>query len=219
MSPEHSRPASPSATVAGTVCVLDDDDEVCRSLSWLLSSVGLQVHQFRSVAAYLGAEHARPGCLVTDVRLPDSTGLALLGRVRAAERAVPVILITGFADVPLAVRAMRAGAFDFFEKPVEPQQLIDRVQEAIRLDQANMARWSGRDAARALVGTLSAREREVFSLLVRGLANKQVAARLDLSIKTVEAHRARLCEKLARDHLGDLIALATAAEIDCSSVP
>ncbi|HEY1190203.1 MAG TPA: response regulator [Gemmata sp.] len=210
---------APPPTKNSTVCVLDDDPDVCRSLSWLLTSVGLQVHQFASVSAYLGAEQGRPGCVVADVRLPDSSGLALLERIRAGERPVPVILITGHAAVPLAVRAMRVGAFDFFEKPVDHQRLLDRVQEAIRFDQTNLAGWADREAARALVGKLSGREREVFSLLVRGLANKQVATRLGLSIKTVEAHRAHICEKLERDHLGDLIALASVAGIDCSGLP
>ena len=207
----------PEVASDATVSVIDDDPGVCQSLSWLFTSVKLPVRLFGSVTAYQEAVPARPGCVVADVRLPGASGIELLARLRAGEPPVQVIVITGHAEVPLAVRAMRTGAFDFFEKPVPHQTLLERVQEAVRLDRASVTAWSDRGEARARVGRLSEREREVFELLVRGLANKQVAMRLGLSIKTVEAHRARVCEKLERDHLGDLILLAFTAGVDCSS--
>ena len=212
-------PESSSAGPRSTVFLIEDDPAVRKSLSWLIQSVGLPVEEYASANEYLTAVgDSRPGCVVADIRLPHLSGIELLERIRAQTCPCPVILITGHADVPLAVRALRAGAFDFLEKPCNEQALLDRVQQAIQRDQSDRAQWAERQAALARIDTLSAREREVFLLVLGGLANKEIAGRLGLSIKTVETHRARVCQKLECDHLAGLVHLANIAGLDLGAV-
>ncbi len=211
-----------NSNAAPTVCIVDDDATVRKSLAWLIRSTDLPVADFASVSEYLEeVPPDQPGCVLTDVRLPHMSGMDLLERVRSRPCPVPVILLTGHADVPLAVRAMRLGAFDVIEKPYNDQVLFERVQPALQLDRSNRTRWAERNGARARIDLLSVREREVFLLMLGGLANKEIAGRLGLSIKTVESHRSRVCQKLACDHLAGLVRLATVAGIDLepSAVP
>lgn len=201
-----------------SVYVVEDEAGMRVVIGTLLRSVGLLVEEFDSATRCLSSlASSPPNCLVADVRLPDMSGVVLLDQLRAKGHAPPVILISGHADVMLAVQAMRSGAFDFLQKPFHNQALLDSVQHALRLDHANRLRWQQENDARALVARLSHREQEVLSLLVKGCGNKQVAIRLGLSIKTVERHRAQIFEKLERDHLGDIIVIAHAAGIDCTT--
>ncbi len=192
-----------------TVFVVDDDADVRKSLRWLLESVSLSVETFSTAHEFLEEfDPERPGCLVVDVRLPGLSGLELQERLAAAGATLPTIVITGHGDVPMAVRAMKGGAIDFLEKPFSDQLLLDRVQQAIRLDGEvrRQRRRQGEVAAR--MGLLTPREREVLERVVQGKSNKVMAAELDISTKTVEAVRARLMRKMQADSVADLVRMS-----------
>lgn len=192
----------------GVVYVVDDDAAVRDGLKWLIESVELQVTPCASAQAFLETyDRTRPGCLVLDVRLRGMSGLDLQAELARRDITIPTIVVTGHGDVPMAVRAMKLGAFDFVEKPFNDQELLDRIQNAVEADQLARRGDQQRAEACALLATLSPREREVLDLLVDGLANKEVADRLGLSTRTVEGHRARLMEKLACGSLAELVRL------------
>jgi len=195
-----------SATAPPTVCIVDDDDAVRDSLAFLFKSVRLKSLAFPNAAALLAAlPIASPACAVVDVRMPGMSGLELLEALQAKRAALPVIIMTGHGDVPMAVRAMKAGALDFLEKPFNDQALIDSVQRA--LGQA-AARPHGEIARH--YATLTPREREVMALIVEGRANKVVGLDLGMSVRTVEVHRARIMEKMAVRSLAELVRAAMA---------
>jgi len=199
------------------VFVVDDDEAVRQSIRLLLRSVGLTVELYASALDFL--EHwdpRRPGCLVLDIRMPGMSGLELQARIAREAFAPPVVFITGHGDVTLAVRTMRDGAVDFIEKPFNDEDLIDRVQKAIRLDGERRAELARRQAALARFATLTAREREVMLAVVGGSANKVVAIDLGLSERTVEIHRARVMEKTGARSLPELVRLAALAGIDAA---
>ncbi len=191
------------------VHVVDDDSAVRDALTLLLRSVGLAVRAYESADAFLaGYDAAAPACLVLDIRMPRMSGLELQRVLTERGARVPILFITGHGDVPMAVGAMKSGAFDFLQKPFNDQDLIDRVQRA--LDHAVQARESevGRAAVATRVGRLTAREREVFERVVRGQANKVIAAELGLSERTVEIHRGHVMEKMEAQSLADLIRMS-----------
>jgi FixJ family two-component response regulator len=180
------------------VFVVDDDPSVRDGLKWLIESVGLTVRPYASAQEFLEEyEASQPGCLVLDVRLRGMSGLDLQEELVQRGLSIPVIVITGHADVPMAVRALKTGAFDFIEKPFNDQVLLDRIQQAIERDLGGRGRAAERSQMVERLETLTPREREVMDLLVLGKANKEVADALGLSTRTVEGHRARLMEKLA----------------------
>lgn len=190
----------------GTVFVVDDDPGIRRSLELLMDSVGLEVACFASTAEFLDAyDPEAPGCLLLDIRLPSVSGLALQEQLREMHSKLPVIFITAHADVPLAVRAMHAGAFDFLEKPFNDQELIDRTQEALEHDARNRQHIGQYEEILARLGRLTAREREVMEHVVNGAANKVIAHDLGISERTVEIHRARVMEKMDASSLAQLI--------------
>lgn len=192
-----------------TVFIVDDDKAVARSLRWLIESIRLKVETFGSAQDFLdGFVPGRSGCLVLDVRMPGMSGLDLQERLAAQQIRLPIIFITGHGDVKMAVRAVQAGAFDFVEKPFNDQDLLDRIQRAIAHDADQRDREERLLQIRALFATLTPREREVLDRVVEGLSNKAVANALGLSAKTVEAHRARVMEKLRARSLSDLVKLA-----------
>lgn len=189
-----------------TVFVVDDDEVVARSLRWLIESVQLEVETFHSAQAFLDGYHpSRHGCLVLDVRMPGMSGIELQERLNQRKWTLPIIFITGHGDVAMAVRAIKLGAFDFVEKPFNDQDLLDRIHAAIQHDSS--MRESERENATLLarLASLSAREREVMDLVVEGLANKVIAAQLNLSPKTIEVHRARVMEKMRVRSISDLV--------------
>jgi len=195
-----------------TVFVVDDDRAMRESLSWLLDSVGLRVRSYATAADFL-AEHdpAQPGCLVLDVRMPGMSGLDLQAELARRGVELPTIVITGHAEVSMAVRAVKAGAIDFIEKPFSDQLLLDRVRQALEIDlEAREVRRRREDARRRLA-TLTAREREVLDLVVAGKANKEIASALGLSTKTVEVHRAHVMSKMCVDSLAELIRITLLA--------
>jgi len=189
-----------------TIFVVDDDKAVRDSLSWLISSVGLHVETFGSAQDFLDVyDPTRPGCLLVDVRMPGMSGLELQKRLAENPHCLPVIVVTGHGDVQMAVRAMKDGAFDFIEKPYNDQILLDLVQKAVRECERRRTQVTSHQEIQDLVDTLTPRERQVMDMIVAGNTNKQIAYALDISEKTVEAHRAKVMEKLQASSLADLI--------------
>jgi len=189
-----------------TIFIVDDDKAVRDSLSWLISSVGLHVETFGSAQDFLDVyEPTRPGCLLVDVRMPGMSGLELQKRLAENPHCLPVIVVTGHGDVQMAVRAMKDGAFDFIEKPYNDQILLDLVQKAVRECERRRTEVTSHQEIQELVDTLTPRERQVMDMIVAGNTNKQIAYALDISEKTVEAHRAKVMEKLQASSLADLI--------------
>ena len=194
------------------VYVVDDDEAMRHSLSWLMKSVGLNCRTFDSVQPFLDACRPEdPGCLILDVRMPGTTGLALLDSLRERNIALPVIVVSGHADVYTAVRAMKAGAIDFLEKPFSQQQLIELVQKALAQDAERRYQQAECEECLALLESLTDRERAVMEKLVAGGLNKTIAADLGISQKTVEAYRARLMEKLGAKSPADVVRIYLAA--------
>ncbi len=191
------------------VFVVDDDPAMRDSLRWLLESVGLAVRTFATAREFLeNYDPEVPGCLVLDVRMPGMSGLDLQQELLNSGMSVPTIVVTGHAEVPLAVRAVKAGALDFIEKPFGDQLLLDRVRQGIELDRERRAARRRWEEAAGRVSQLTVREREVMELVVSGKANREIAAELGLSPKTVEVHRAHVMEKMRVDSLAELIHLA-----------
>jgi FixJ family two-component response regulator len=192
-----------------TVFVVDDDAAVRKSLCWLVESVSLPVETFAAAQEFLDAfDPQRAGCLVVDVRLPGMSGLELQEKLAARGSTLPAIVITGHGDVPMAVRAMKGGAIDFLEKPFSDQLLLDRVQQAIRLDSQVRQQRQRQGEVTARLGLLTPREREVLARVVQGKSNKMMASELDISTKTVEAVRARLMRKMEADSVADLVRMS-----------
>lgn len=189
-----------------TVFIVDDDPAMRESLRWLIESIGVAVETYCDARHFLDAyEPTRTGCLVVDVRMPGLSGLELQDELAARGSRLPVILITGYAEVPMAVRAMKAGAIDFIEKPFSDQDLLDKVRLAIehhrriRAEEVELAEVSSR------LARLTPREREVLERVILGKSNKVIAEELDITTKTVEVHRARLMEKLQAKSVADLV--------------
>ncbi len=182
---------------AATVFVVDDNAGVRSSLRELLTSVSLPVETFASGKEFLDAfDPDRPGCLVLDVRLKEGSGLDLQDELHRRGVTLPIIVLTGHGDVPNSVRALKAGAFDFLQKPPPPAVLLERIHAAIESDRAAREAASERAVALRRLSSLTPREREVMSLLVAGATSKEIASDLSLSVRTVEGHRRRVLSKL-----------------------
>jgi len=194
------------------VFVVDDDRAMRDSLRWLLESIGLSVRTYATATEFLDDhDPAQPGCLVLDVRMPGMSGLDLQTELVQRGAELPTIVVTGHAEVAMAVRAVKAGAIDFIEKPFSDQLLLDRVRQALEIDRQSREIRTRREEARRRLASLSAREREVLGLVAAGKANKEIAAALGLSPKTVEVHRAHVMAKMAVDSLAELIRVALLA--------
>ena len=195
------------------VFVVDDEPAIRDSLALLLRSVGLPTRTFDSAQSFLDAFQPVPNaCLLADVRMPGMSGLELQETLRARGLKVPVIVLTGHGDIAMAVRAMKAGAADFIEKPYNDQVLIDSVNRALaasRSPQPSPA--ADRAGIEARIATLSPREREVMQFVIEGKPNKVIATRLGLSTRTVEVHRAKVMEKMQAASLAELVRMALAA--------
>jgi RNA polymerase sigma factor (sigma-70 family) len=201
----------------GIVFVVDDDDAVRRALERLIKSVGLEVETFASAQEFLDHEPPmRPACIVTDVRMPGLSGLDLQQELAKAGLSMPVIFMTGHGTVPMSVRAMKAGAEDFLQKPVDDQVLLDAIHRALERGSRNQKKQARRAGIRSRVESLTAREREVFEHVVRGMLNKQIAAELGASEKTIKVHRARVMQKMQADSLADLVRMAERVGIPSS---
>ena len=192
-----------------TVFVVDDDSEVRETLKWLVESVGLKIETFASAQDFLNAyDPARPGCLVTDVRMPGMSGIELQAKLMAEEVTLPIIVVSGYADVPTAVRSMKGGAIDFVEKPFNEQMLLERIQLSILEDARLRQKRSQRDRARSRLNSLTPRERQVMDLVILGRSNKEIARELNISPKTVEVHRSNVMAKMKAQSLAELVTIA-----------
>ncbi len=195
----------PHSDQGATVFVVDDDSEFRESIQLLLESVKLPFESFSSAQEFLEAYTPdRPGCLLTDVRMPGMSGTELQKALADQGIRIPTIIITAYAEVPMAVEAMRAGAVDFVQKPYSPQQLLARIQQALDQDRDQREHESLREQARRQIDALSPREREVMDLLLKGKNAKEIANRLDLSTKTVDFHRRNLLEKMEVENVVEL---------------
>lgn len=189
-----------------TVFVVDDDQAMRQMLSWLLRSAHLNVETYGTAHEFLQAYTPdRPGCLVIDVTMPGMSGLDLLEQLAAQQVNIPVIIITAHADVAMAVRAMKGGAMDFIEKPFSEQLLLDRIHQGIDLDAQRRDDRARQAEVEARLARLTPREREVMEFVVAGKANKQIAALLGRSPKTVEIHRANVMKKMEVGSLAELV--------------
>jgi FixJ family two-component response regulator len=192
-----------------TVFIVDDDAGVRDSIQDLVESVGLHAEAFATANEFLTVERRDgPSCLVLDVRLPDTSGLDLQQKLSRAGVVIPIIFITGHADIPMTVKAMKSGAVEFLTKPFREQDLLDVIQRALGRDRRVRERRRQLDELQNRYGTLSAREREVMNLVVSGLLNKQIAAELGASETTVKIHRGRVMQKMQANSLPDLVRMA-----------
>ena len=195
-----------------TVFIVDDEEAVRDSLQWLLESKGLKVALFDSAETFLASYTPdRAGCLVVDVRMPGMSGLELQEKLAEWQYTIPVIFITGHGDVPMAVQAVKHGAVDFLEKPFNDKELLQIVQRCLEQDQQQRAKQQQVDSTQSRLASLTPREREVMQLVVAGKLNKQIADQLNISIKTVEAHRAKVMEKAGAHSLAELVQIVLAS--------
>jgi FixJ family two-component response regulator len=206
--------SSPSRQNDPVVFVVDDDDSVRDALAGLLRVVGLQVECFASAQDFLKKPLPNiPSCLVLDVRLPGASGLNVQDDLTKAGIQIPIIFMTGHGDIPMTVRAMKAGAVEFLTKPFRDQDMLDAVQLAIERDRARRGQEDSQAALRASYGSLTAREREVMELVAAGLMNKQIAAKIGLAEITVKIHRGSVTRKMGARSLAELVKMAQALGI------
>lgn len=197
----------------GAVHVIDDDADVRDSLALLLDAAGFAATAYPSATAFLdGLDHAAPGCVVTDVEMPDVSGLDLLRRLGDRLDRFPVIVLTGAASVPIAVEALKNGALDLIEKPYAGETIVEAVRKALARMEIQAGRASRRADSARKIGALSAREREVLAGVLKGASNKEIARDLNISPRTVEAYRANLMMKMDAESLSDLVRMAIEAD-------
>jgi FixJ family two-component response regulator len=202
----------PTVATHATVFIVDDDPAVCRSVAAILGAHGLASRIFPSADRFLAEFDAgSAGCVLLDLRMPGTTGEELLRTLRQGGVNIPVIIITGHGDVPVAVRTMKLGLVDFLQKPVDHSILIDTVREALRRDERRRADEQVKNDALARVDRLTPRERELMGLLAAGQTSKEIASALNVSVKTVDNHRAHLLSKLQASNVAELAAIAVRA--------
>lgn len=198
-----------------TVSIIDDDRLARESLKWLAESAHLSVREFECGQEFLeNFDHLEPGCVVLDVRMPDINGMELYARLKDTGTGIPVILVTGHADVSMAVRAMKAGAYDFVEKPYNDALMLERIQSAIAYDKEQRKNQLKVDTIQNRIDQLTPREHEVMDFVLRSKQNKVIASELGISIKTVELHRANLMAKMNATSPAELVRLALMAGMD-----
>ncbi|MBA4742707.1 MAG: response regulator transcription factor [Azoarcus sp.] len=186
--------------------IVDDDEALRDSLAWLLESSGHRVRSYASAEDFLAVcDEAMPGCVLLDVRMPGMSGLELFELLRAHNCVLPVIFITGHGDVPMAVEALKRGAYDFIEKPFGDREVLRLIESALRTEREEREQLRHRADVERRIGDLTQREHEVLRLILAGKLNKQIADVLGISIKTVEVHRARVMEKMEAGSLAELV--------------
>jgi FixJ family two-component response regulator len=212
------RPEMAAAPEQPTVVVIDDDASIRKALDNLLRSVGLDVELFKSPQEFLQSNRPdRPGCIVLDVRFPGRSGLDMQREISAANTSLPIIFITGYGDIPMSVRAMKAGAVEFLTKPFRDQDLLDAVGVALEKDRTRRANEIRIAELRGRFSTLTARERQVLTLVIAGRLNKQIAGELGVSEMTVKMHRRQVMRKMQAAGLAQLVRLAD--QLGLSSPP
>lgn len=193
----------------GVVFIVDDDEAMRNSLRWLIESVGHTVETYGSAQAFLDNHYpGRSGCLLLDVRMPGMSGLELQSQLESHDIRLPVIILTGHGDVGMAVKAMKAGALDFIEKPFDDELLLAAIEKALTEDAEKRVERASRAEILARMGQLTKRENQVMEMVTNGKSNKEIAADLSVSAKTVEAHRAHVMEKMEAGSLAELVRMA-----------
>jgi len=204
-----------SAALTPVTYIVDDDRMARESLKWLAESAHLTVREFNCGESFLNQfNHKLPGCVVLDVRMPDINGMELFSRLKSAGAKIPVIIVTGHADVAMAVRAMKAGAFDFVEKPYNDAIMLELIQSAISFDKINREHQGKVDKIQNRIDRLTPRESEVMKFVLNSKQNKIIASELGISIKTVELHRANLMSKMNVSSPAELVRLAMMAGVE-----
>lgn len=202
-----------------TVFIVDDDDALRGALCGLLTAVGLHAEAYPTAEAFLEAlDPERPGCVVLDIKMPGMGGLALQEHLGQSGCPLPVIILTGHADVPVAVRCVRAGAVGFLEKPVTRDTLVAAIDEALKVNQMTLADHRQRRRVVERIASLTEREGQVMRLLVRGMANKMIADHLGISARTVEVHRARVMEKTGAGSVAELVEMVLRSRPDAADL-
>ncbi|MDB5734367.1 MAG: response regulator receiver protein [Alphaproteobacteria bacterium] len=196
------------------VFVVDDDADIRDSMMMLLEGAGFKVRTFASARQFMADADPKLGCVVADIRMPDMSGLELQEEIARRHSGLPVIIITGHGDVPLAVRAMKAGAIDFIEKPFDDEKMIDSIRRALAAGLKARSESADTRAATDRLALLTPRERDVLDKLVQGRSNKIVAFELGISPRTVEIHRAHIMDKMDASSLSDLVRVVLAAGQD-----
>ncbi len=197
-----------------TIAIVDDNEAARDSLAALLRSAGHTVKTFKSGQDFLAADLAIFGCAVVDILMPGLNGLEVLRHVASSEFALPIVIVTGHGDIPLAVKALRAGAVDFIEKPYTDKTILASVQLAMDVEGGKVQGETSARHIRERASQLTERERQVFDHLVSGLSNKGIAAKLGISPRTVEIHRARVMQKIRARNLAELVRMAMASKLD-----
>ena len=205
-------PAGTTPVATPLVLIVDDDEAIREALTDLLRSVGIEARSFGSTKELLDAPTDRPGCLILDVRLPGLSGLDLQAQLTRSGNTRPIIFMTGHGDIPMSVRAMKAGAMDFLTKPFRDQDMLDAVAAAIDKDMAQRQDAAAAKEVAALAATLTPRETEVMAAVVKGLMNKQIAGLLGISEITVKLHRGNVMRKMAVRSVADLVRKAELLE-------
>jgi len=192
-----------------TVFIVDDDEQIRRYCDIVLQHGGFRTERYSSASEFLDQyDHARAGCLLLDIRMPEMSGLELQENLNRRGATIPVIFVSGVTDVPTAIETMRHGAFDYLSKPLSREDLLDRVRRALDFDAAVRASLSERQQAAACFEGFTAREKEILLMIMRGLSNKEAAARMQLSPRTVEIHRASLIRKTGARNTAHLVRMA-----------
>ncbi len=189
-----------------TVYVVDDDQATRKSLRWLVETLGVPVQTFHSGVSFLDSyDPSQPGCLVLDVMMAGMTGLELQKELNERKIEIPVIVLTGYGDVPTAVRALKNGAVEFLEKPFDGEVLLEQIRRALGIDADRRRERDASEVVRQRFAKLTPREREILKLVVDGLSSKEIATQLDVSFKTVEAHRAKIMRKMEANGVAQLV--------------
>ncbi len=195
------------------IYVVDDDQAVRSSLQALVQSVGFKSRVYNSAQSFLDDyDGVSPGCVVLDVRMRGISGLDLQEELANKGITLPIIIVTGHGDIPMAVRAMRAGALDFIEKPYRDQELLDRIQQGIEADVRHRKDAAARTIIQERLDNLTAREQDVLNLVMRGMINKQIASELGISLRAVESHRARVMERMQAGSVAELVQMVVIAQ-------
>ena len=207
-------------TVEATVYIVDDDPAIRQGLSMLVRSMRLRAEAFATAQEFLAQRRAdQAGCLLVDVRMPGMSGLELLERLEDEGIHMPMIIISAHGDVPMAVRAMKAGALDFLEKPCRDQQLWEAIRDALKLDEDQRRRMTYRAKIQHRLARLSPGERQVLDRLLEGKSNKQIAEDLGLSVRTIEVRRSKVMRKMKAGSLAELVRLTVTAGEPCEATP
>jgi RNA polymerase sigma factor (sigma-70 family) len=195
-----------------TVYIVDDDQATRKSLRWLVETLDVTVKTFHCAVAFLDAfDDVNPGCLVLDVMMEGMNGLELLKELNRRRIEVPVIVLTGYADVPTAVEALKGGAIEFLEKPFDDEVLLEQIRKALKVDTVRRSERKQQEFVEDHLARLTPRELEILNLVVDGLSSKEIAAKLNVSFKTVEAHRAKIMKKMEAESVAQLVRLVVSA--------